>query len=189
MHLVPTGDHDRKPGTIARLGGQTMGARKAVCRRARPADGLCRTRRGAPGRVLHGNPTSSFLWPVLPHVEGPGRRLIAPDLIGMGASNKIPAGAEPDRYRFTCHTRYLDAFIDEVVGTERLTLVLHDWGGETIRSLVSLTGRARHRPAPCKSAPAGGGAECTGNGNYKLGRYTEEVQATRRWLREAPSRY
>jgi alpha/beta hydrolase fold len=72
----------------------------------------------------------SLLWrSVLPHVEAPGRQLIAPDLIGMGDSDKIPAGAEPDRYRFTCHARYLDAFIDKVVGTEPLTLVLHDWGG------------------------------------------------------------
>jgi len=85
---------------------------------------------GHPIVFLHGNPTSSFLWRgVLPHVETSGRRLIAPDLIGMGDSDKIPAGAEPDRYRFASHARYLDAFIDEVVGTEPLTLVLHDWGG------------------------------------------------------------
>jgi haloalkane dehalogenase len=85
---------------------------------------------GHPIVFLHGNPTSSFLWRgVLPHVEAAGRRLIAPDLIGMGDSDKIPAGAEPDRYRFVSHARYLDAFIDEVVGMESLTLVLHDWGG------------------------------------------------------------
>ena len=58
-----------------------------------------------------------------------GHRLIAPDLIGMGDSDKIPAGAEPDRYRFASHARYVDGFIDEVVGSEPLTLVLHDWGG------------------------------------------------------------
>ena len=85
---------------------------------------------GHPIVFLHGNPTSSFLWRnVLPHVEAPGRRLIAPDLIGMGDSDKIPAGAEPDRYRLAGHARYLGAFIDEVAGTEPLTLVLHDWGG------------------------------------------------------------
>src|SRR5258708_27978487 len=47
----------------------------------------------------------------------------------MGGPDKIPAGAEPDRSRFASHARYVDAFIDEVVGTEPLTLVLHDWGG------------------------------------------------------------
>jgi haloalkane dehalogenase len=79
---------------------------------------------------LHGNPTSSFLWRnVLPHVEASERRLIAPDLIGMDHSDKIPAGAVPDRYRFVSHARYLDAFIDKAVGTEPLTLILHDWEG------------------------------------------------------------
>jgi haloalkane dehalogenase len=50
---------------------------------------------GHPIVFLHGYPTSSFLWRnVLPHVEASGRRLIAPDLIGMGDSDKIPANAE-----------------------------------------------------------------------------------------------
>lgn len=47
----------------------------------------------------------------------------------MGDSDKIPAGAEPDRYRLAGHARHLAAFIDAVAGTEPLTLVLHDWGG------------------------------------------------------------
>jgi len=85
---------------------------------------------GHPIVFLHGNPTSSFLWRnVLPHIEAPGRRLIAPDLIGMGDSGKIPADAEPDRYRLAGHVRYLGAFLDQVAGTEPLTLVLHDCGG------------------------------------------------------------
>lgn len=85
---------------------------------------------GAPIVFLHGNPTSLFLWRnVLPHVEAPGRRLIAPDLIGMGDSDKIPA-SEPDRYRFQSHARYLEAFLDVVLGpNEPAHLVLHDWGG------------------------------------------------------------
>jgi haloalkane dehalogenase len=44
---------------------------------------------GRPIIFLHGNPTSSYLWrDVLPEVEGLGR-LIAPDLIGMGDSEKL----------------------------------------------------------------------------------------------------
>ena len=83
---------------------------------------------GAPILLLHGNPTSSYLWrDVLPALEGHGR-LIAPDLIGMGDSGKLP-NAGPDTYRFTTHRDYLWAFIDAVVGTgQPLTLVLHDWG-------------------------------------------------------------
>ena len=44
---------------------------------------------GDPILFLHGNPTSSFLWRnIMPHLEGKGR-LIAPDLIGMGDSEKL----------------------------------------------------------------------------------------------------
>jgi haloalkane dehalogenase len=83
---------------------------------------------GAPILLLHGNPTSSFLWrDVLPALEGRGR-LVVPDLIGMGDSAKLP-NPGPDTYRFTTHRDYLWAFIDAVVGTAQpMTLVLHDWG-------------------------------------------------------------
>ncbi|MBA2398293.1 MAG: haloalkane dehalogenase [Bradyrhizobium sp.] len=82
---------------------------------------------GAPILLLHGNPTSSYLWrDVLPPLEGRGR-LIIPDLIGMGDSGKLP-NVGPDTYRFATHRDYLWAFIDAVVGTEPVTLVLHDWG-------------------------------------------------------------
>ena len=84
---------------------------------------------GIPIVFLYGNPTSSYLWrQVLPHLKGFGR-LIAPDLIGMGDSDKIPA-SEPDRYRFASHARYLDAFLNSVTNSrEAVVLVLHDWGG------------------------------------------------------------
>ena len=83
---------------------------------------------GRPMVLLHGNPTSSFLWRnVLPHLEGLGR-LIAPDLIGMGDSDKLETD-EPDRYRFVSHARYLEAFLAHVGADRDVTLVLHDWGG------------------------------------------------------------
>ena len=54
---------------------------------------------GAPVLFLHGNPTSSYLWrDVIPELEGRGR-LIAPDLIGMGDSAKLP-NPDIDTYRF-----------------------------------------------------------------------------------------
>jgi haloalkane dehalogenase len=83
---------------------------------------------GTPVLFLHGNPTSSYLWrDVIPEVTGRGR-LIAPDLIGMGDSAKLP-NPEPDTYRFTSHRKYLAAFIDAVIGpTESIVLVVHDWG-------------------------------------------------------------
>ena len=84
--------------------------------------------RAAPVLLLHGNPTSSYLWrDVMPEIEGCGR-LIAPDLIGMGDSAKLP-NPGPDTYRFTTHRDYLGAFIDAVVGpASSLVLVVHDWG-------------------------------------------------------------
>jgi haloalkane dehalogenase len=83
---------------------------------------------GAPVLLLHGNPTSSYLWrDVLPPLEGRGR-LIVPDLIGMGDSAKLP-NPGPDTYRFTAHRKYLWAFIDAVIGpAESIVLVVHDWG-------------------------------------------------------------
>ena len=70
---------------------------------------------GAPVLLLHGNPTSSYLWrDVIPELEGRGR-LIAPDLIGMGDSAKLP-NPGPDTYRFVTHRKYLAGFIDAVIG-------------------------------------------------------------------------
>jgi len=78
---------------------------------------------GDPIVLLHGNPTSSYLWRnVIPRLDGAGRCL-APDLIGMGRSGKAPAGS----YRLADHVRYLDAWFDALDLT-RVTLVVHDWG-------------------------------------------------------------
>lgn len=84
--------------------------------------------RGAPIVFLHGNPTSSYLWrDVLPELEGYGR-LIAPDLIGMGDSAKLP-NAGPGTYRFGIHRNHINALIEAVIGpSEPITFVLHDWG-------------------------------------------------------------
>lgn len=76
---------------------------------------------------LHGNPTSSYLWRnVIPHVSEL-RRCIAPDLIGMGDSAKLPDPG-PESYRFTEHRHYLDGLLDALALGDSITLVLHDWG-------------------------------------------------------------
>ena len=82
---------------------------------------------GDPIVFLHGNPTSSYLWRnVIPHLESLGR-CIAPDLIGMGDSDKIePSG--PDTYRFVEHREYLDGLLAHLGVTANVTLVIHDWG-------------------------------------------------------------
>ena len=82
---------------------------------------------GDPIVFLHGNPTSSYLWRnIMPHLESQGRCL-APDLIGMGDSDKLDASG-PDRYRFVEHREYLDGCLEALGVTENVTLVVHDWG-------------------------------------------------------------
>ena len=77
--------------------------------------------------LLHGNPTSSYLWRnIIPHISG-RYRCIAPDLIGMGDSAKLPnTGA--GSYRFVEHRRYLDELLDRLALGDSVTLVVHDWG-------------------------------------------------------------
>lgn len=82
---------------------------------------------GDPIVFLHGNPTSSYLWRnIIPYAAGLGR-CIAPDLIGMGDSEKLPDSG-PDRYRFVEHREYLDALLDQLGVNANVTLVIHDWG-------------------------------------------------------------
>lgn len=71
---------------------------------------------------LHGNPTSSYLWRnIFPYLL-PDHRVIVPDLIGMGDSQK------PDLdYTFLDHARYLEAFIEQLKLRD-VVLVVHDWG-------------------------------------------------------------
>lgn len=82
---------------------------------------------GDPIVFLHGNPTSSYLWRnVMPHLEGKGR-LIAPDLIGMGDSEKLD-NSGPESYRFVEHRKYLFRLLEELGVSGNVTLVIHDWG-------------------------------------------------------------
>jgi len=82
---------------------------------------------GDPIVFLHGNPTSSYLWRNgMPHLADQGR-CIAPDLIGMGDSDKLePSG--PERYTFREHPRLLESFLEAMGITKNVTLVIHDWG-------------------------------------------------------------
>jgi haloalkane dehalogenase len=96
---------------------------------------------GDPIVFLHGNPTSSYLWRnVIPHLEPLGR-CIAPDLMGMGDSDKL-SNSGPGSYRFVEQRRYLDALLEALDVRERVTLVVHDWG-----SGLGLDWANRHREA------------------------------------------
>ncbi|HEX5692395.1 MAG TPA: haloalkane dehalogenase [Roseiflexaceae bacterium] len=98
---------------------------------------------GDPIVLLHGNPASLYIWRnIIPHLEGLGR-CIAPDLIGMGDSAKLPASG-PGSYTFVEHRRYVDALLDALGVNERITFVAHDWG-----SAVAFDWARRH-PAAVK---------------------------------------
>jgi haloalkane dehalogenase len=88
---------------------------------------------GDPIVFLHGNPTSSFLWRnVTPHVQAFGR-CIAPDLMGMGDSDKLPDSGP---------NSYLDGLLQSLGIEQRVTLVVHDWG-----SALGFDWANRHREA------------------------------------------
>ena len=77
---------------------------------------------GDPILFLHGNPTSSYLWRnIIPYLQS-SARCIAPDLIGMGKSDKPNIG-----YTFEEHYDYLEKFIEKM-NLKNITLVIHDWG-------------------------------------------------------------
>ena len=83
---------------------------------------------GAPIVLLHGNPTSSYLWrDVMPPLAGLGR-MIAPDLIGHGDSDKLPASLGPGRYTLEGTYELLAGQLAVLIGDQPVTLVLHDWG-------------------------------------------------------------
>lgn len=82
---------------------------------------------GNPIVLLHGNPTSSYLWrKVIPELAEYGT-CIAPDLIGMGDSEKVAEG--PEAYTFEMHAGYLAALLETLDIDSNVTLVGHDWGG------------------------------------------------------------
>ena len=76
---------------------------------------------------IHGNPASSFLWRnITPHVEDLGR-IVVPDLIGMGDSEKLEGKDNPD-YQYHGQYKYLSTLLDELDLGEEINLVIHDWG-------------------------------------------------------------
>lgn len=72
--------------------------------------------------LLHGNPTSSYIWRnIVPYLT-PHGRVVAPDLIGMGKSDKPDIG-----YTFQEHIEYIDLFIEQR-NLKNVILVIQDWG-------------------------------------------------------------
>ncbi len=92
---------------------------------------------GDPVVMLHGNPSWSFYYRNLVQALRGEYRVIAPDHIGCGLSDK----PTDDRYRYTLERRVDDVerLLDHLGVRSRITLVLHDWGG-----MIGLAYAARH---------------------------------------------
>lgn len=78
--------------------------------------------KGDPIVFLHGIPTWSYVWRNIIPILSKTNRCIAPDLMGMGKSDK------PDiEYTIFQHNEYIEKFIEKL-GLKNITLVLHGWG-------------------------------------------------------------
>src|ERR1041385_581092 len=74
---------------------------------------------------LHGEPTWAFLYrKMIPLFVGAGKRVVAPDFIGFGRSDKF---TEMENYSFGLHYQTIESFIEKL-DLREITLVCHDWG-------------------------------------------------------------
>jgi len=81
---------------------------------------------GPPIVFMHGNGTFSYLWRnIIPYALSKGWRCLAPDLIGMGDSGPMPS----ESYKFVDQYSYFEAWMEKMNLSEKVVLVLHDWGG------------------------------------------------------------
>ncbi|MBO0937990.1 haloalkane dehalogenase [Fibrella sp. HMF5335] len=79
-----------------------------------------------PVLLLHGEPTWSYLYrKMIPILVEAGYRVVAPDLIGFGKSDKI---AEAEAYSYQKHIDWLTSFVQQL-DLQQITLVCQDWGG------------------------------------------------------------
>lgn len=117
---------------------------------------------GEPVVMVHGNPSWCWLYRDLIAELKSDHRCLVPDHLGMGLSD-LP---DDSRYRYTLDSRVADftAFMDKLVPTGQVTLVMHDWGGaiasawavrnpERVRRLVVFN-TAAFPMLPAKQLPA-----------------------------------
>jgi haloalkane dehalogenase len=90
-----------------------------------------------PVLMLHGEPSWSFLYRrMMPILAAAGHRVICPDLVGFGRSDKP---IRRDDHTYARHVEWVRALVFDVLGLTRVTLVGQDWGG-----LIGLRLAAEH---------------------------------------------
>ena len=83
-------------------------------------------RDAAPVLLLHGEPSWSYLYrSMIAGLVARGHRVVAPDLVGFGKSDKP---ADPDDYTYERHVRWMSDWL-VAMALERITLFCQDWGG------------------------------------------------------------
>jgi haloalkane dehalogenase len=81
----------------------------------------------APVLLMHGEPTWSFLYRhVIPPLVAAGHRVIAPDLVGFGRSDK-PAAM--DDYTYARHVAWMRSLLFDHLDLTEITFFGQDWGG------------------------------------------------------------
>ena len=83
-------------------------------------------RAAAPVVLMHGNPSWSYLYrKIIPRLVAHGHRVLAPDLVGLGRSDKPAAKGD---YSLARHVDWMSQWL-VAVGVEDATLFAQDWGG------------------------------------------------------------
>lgn len=123
--------------------------------------------------LLHGEPSWSFLYRrMIPPLLEAGFRVLAPDLVGFGRSDKPTS---PDDYSYQRHVDWTSAWLHQV-GVDEITLFGQDWGGLIGLRLVA--------DEPDRFARVAAANTMLPTGDY---RPTEAFLAWQRMVRKVPS--
>jgi haloalkane dehalogenase len=126
---------------------------------------------GDPILLLHGEPTWSYLYRhMIPPLAKVGR-VIAPDLVGFGRSDK-PVAA--NAYSYKSHARWLRGFV-EALDLKQATMVCQDWGGSLgLRILAEIPERFARLVAMNTGISIG---DPRSEAFYKWRRFSQRVEA------------
>lgn len=124
-----------------------------------------------PVLMLHGEPSWSYLYRhMLPILTARGHRVIVPDLVGFGRSDKP---AEREYYTYQRHVNWMYSLL-RALDLRRITLVCHDWGGLIGLRLAAEHERRFRRIVACNTfLPTGDVAP--GKAFLRWQRYAQEV--------------
>jgi haloalkane dehalogenase len=110
------------PVAVARVTDPTGGDPLALC-----MVDTATSRTGEIVVLLHGEPTWSYLYrSMIPVLAAAGHRVVAPDLIGFGRSDKPASRSE---HTYARHVEWLREALFDIAGLDGITVFGQDWGG------------------------------------------------------------